>query len=359
MSTYTEKMDNWLWETDDYILGLDFLNSAEFRSFGDGLIEIIKSKMPEACNETPLNYLRQQCIEKRIPISEIASNSTLRNWFGGKPRPDKSDDSRQSMFLIAFALGLTLEETNGLFAKVYLDRSFNLRSPHEFIYKYCIENGLTYQRAEIMVDQVSLVEDGSDSTVMTRFLSEQLLLQKSENDIVLYINNNSHNFSLNSISAKRLADRLLEQAKRYAEKETGKSNISTNFLYSTIMNQIVSTSKGTTTLFRNNRLPKEIRNRFPQPITFSKAEPTSEELRKLIVLLGSYPIWYEIEYSDSDFKPDYDEYVEEINSHLTDAGMPLLYPGNPFDWLFLFCAKEDSPLTMFRDLIDEVEHAGE
>ena len=43
-----------------------------------------------------------------------------------------------------------------------------------------------------------------------------------------------------------------------------------------------------------------------------------------------------------------------IDNHLLKSGMPELYAGNPYDWIFLFCLNEevlcegDTPLELFR-----------
>ena len=49
-----------------------------------------------------------------------------------------------------------------------------------------------------------------------------------------------------------------------------------------------------------------------------------------------------------------DDYIAEVNNYLSDSGLPPMYYGNPYDWLFLYCALSDRPLDTFRGLIAEV-----
>lgn len=55
---------------------LDYLNSSNFRSFGDGLKTVICSKMPMDSTMTPQEFLQACCKEKKITV---ASSATLYN----------------------------------------------------------------------------------------------------------------------------------------------------------------------------------------------------------------------------------------------------------------------------------------
>lgn len=109
---------------------------------------------------------------------------------------------------------------------------------------------------------------------------------------------------------------------------------------------------GTVTLFKNARLPKEIRNRFPEAGTISKKNMTYEEIRKLMILLFSYNFWSKVQAKE--VENFFDDYLQEMNSYLFNSGLPDLYYGNPYDWMFLYCSLEDNPLDTFRNLLYEV-----
>ena len=118
----------------------------------------------------------------------------------------------------------------------------------------------------------------------------------------------------------------------------------------------ITKTGGTSTIFKNVNLPKEITSCFPEAATFSKKDPTYEELRKMIVVLFSYTFFYNVEknvYDEAEAIDNYDDYTIELNNRLEKAGMAPLYPGNPFDWLFCFCALAKEPLNTFRMTLDE------
>ena len=47
----------------------------------------------------------------------------------------------------------------------------------------------------------------------------------------------------------------------------------------------------------------------------------------------------------------FDIYCEETNALLDSCGYEELFPGNPYDWLFLWAATTEKPLTSLRDAI--------
>ena len=114
----------------------------------------------------------------------------------------------------------------------------------------------------------------------------------------------------------------------------------------------ITGKKGTKTVFSNANLPKEIKTRFPEAATFGEKDLTSEEYRKTIILLFSYCFWYQIQREEID--GGIDDYTDELNNILFDCNYSGLYYGNPFDWLFLFCAQSEQPLDTFRELLAEV-----
>lgn len=124
------------------------------------------------------------------------------------------------------------------------------------------------------------------------------------------------------------------------------------YTYEVITDVSASGTKGTKTLFKNARLPHEIRSRFPEAGTFGKKNQTYEEIRKLIVLLGSYIYWYEVQHQNK--RVTIDDYISEMNEHLFNCGYPLMYYGNPFDWLFMWCSLAERPLDTFRGIVSEV-----
>jgi len=389
--TYTSNLETEIWnmaeeldESEDFSKVIDFLNSKEgFQPFGKRLAEFIDKKfdLGSTDRKTVVQALNEACEKNGVGLSEIASDGTLRNWFDKDKRPKKGEDSRFSMFALAFALRLSVEETKDLFHKIFLDRAFNYRNEKEVIYYFCLKNNKTWADAKRMIAEVeNMTIDTSDHTQLTNVIVDNINAMSDENILLEYIRENGHNFEKNSVTAKEKFSYYLEQAKKLAKEEvnairkdeedmlvdeygnekrgkksySGKwiNSFSNNFLYEIITGVGVEGDKGTKTVFKNATLPKEIKQRFPEAITFGKEDMKSEEYRKVIVLLFSYCFWYKVQYLSIDF--DYDDYIGELDHILFSCYFSKLYPGNPFDWLFLFCSQDDCPLAVFRGILSEV-----
>lgn len=387
---YTEYMiDNLPWGgfddiDEDFQTFIEMLNNESFfRSFGNGILNFMQTRIPSLTSETAIKYIEKCCTDTNVPVKDIASANTLKNWFKGGPRPKKGEDSRRSMFSLAFALQLTPEETADLFHKVYLDRAFDYRNETEIIYYFCLQNKKPWAAANDLIERShGLCGSANDHTIYTSQIKTDIDALIDEEALLSYIANHGNNFRKKSISAKEIKNRLIDETLTVVEMETGLissrkhaeaigqkkeemyradptlnrySNTnarSLNHIYEVIVDRSVHEGRGTKTIFKNVRLPKEISSRFPEAGTLSKKDPTYEELRKLIILLASYNLWCQAQENNEPI--DYETYIDELNNFLDEGGLPVMYPGNPFDWLFLYCSLAERPLDTFRGILAEV-----
>ncbi|MGN0490199.1 hypothetical protein [Ruminococcus sp.] len=369
---YTEQMEDKLFQQwdefdeydEDYSELIEMLNSEDsFRTFGDGLLFFLKKREPDLTAETAVKYIEKLCNETDVSKNDIASANTLKSWFKGGPRPKKGEDSRESMFALAFALQLTPDETAELFHKVYLDRAFDYRNKKEIIYYFCLYNKKSWRDANRLLESAeNIAANKDDYTIYTSQIKSDVEAMTDETALLAYIAKHGHNLEKKNTAAKQTMGKLLSKAKETAKDEAelpeyagyfnGSDRDSLNFTYEVITNLSVSGDKGTKTLFKNARLPKEIKNRFPEATTLSKKDPTYEELRKLIILLFSYDYWFKIQKENKVI--EIDDYIGEMNVYLDQSGFSLMYYGNPYDWMFLYCALSKRPLDTFRGLLAEV-----
>lgn len=369
---YTERMEDALWQKwndydIDYASTIEFLNAEDgFRSFGDGLVALMKKKDPSMDTDKAIAHITTYCRKNGIELSEIGSTNTLKSWFKGGPRPKKGEDSRDAMFALAFALEFTSEETAELFHKVYLDRAFNFRNEKELVYYFCLSNRKTWADTKRIIATIEHDGDGYDATIHTAAIQTEVDRFSNESELLSYINTHRHNMEQNSVTAKKKLNQLLEKAKKHAIEEADQAGheedfirawkkektASINFIYSVITNLKPSAKRGTTTVFKNARLPKEIKNRFPEAGSFSEKAPTYESMRKMIIMLFSYDFWYQVQWENEEF--ELDDYISQLNALLNDCGFSLIYYGNPYDWMFLYCTLSEMPLDTFRDILSEV-----
>ncbi|MGN0805389.1 MAG: hypothetical protein ACI4MS_08410 [Candidatus Coproplasma sp.] len=345
---------------------VDFLNRAgTFRTFGEGLTTLIQKKYHSVSSQDVIDFIITSSKMNAVNLKEIASKGTLNNWFNEGLRPKKGEDSREKIFALAFALQFSVEETAELFHKVYLDRAFDFRSENEIVYYYCLSSGKSWGDAKRIISSIEHIESSNDMTEYTSEIKAEIDKLNDENDLLSYIITHRHNLEKSNVTAKSKLAKLLVEAKIYASKEAElpehegqfdgcwkkEDTVSVNFMYGIITETMPSTKKGTTTIFKDARLPKEIANRFPEVASFSEKEPTYESIRKMIILLFSYVFWYHVQWEKKDC--DLDDYTAQLDSLLNECGFSTMYYGNPYDWLFLFCTLSEYPLDAFRGILYE------
>jgi len=209
---YTNKLEKCLihMQDDDIDDIFDFLNDKDvFRSFGQALEAFVVKRMPGSFGKTPREYVQKCLNDKKIHMNV----NTLKNWFSGT-RPKKGKQTRENLYLIAFALELNADDTAELFQKVYYDKAFDIRDRAEFIYFYCLSNRLDYQTACRML---SIVEESDttitpeESTIFTGNIvldAEQL---QEEMQVISYIKKHPYNFRIHNKQAKKELNRLIDR----------------------------------------------------------------------------------------------------------------------------------------------------
>lgn len=358
---------------------VSFLNGGDaFRSFGDGLVWVITKKKPSLTGCTPKEIAKSVLSifnDKKIKFNR----NTLDSWLTSKKRPKKGDDSRENLFRLSFALDLTDSETAYLFQKVYLDRSFNPRCKKEFIYYYCLSHHKDYQHAQTLLDKVdnNQCAVGTDEFFPTQQLMNDASALKSDEEIVQYILSHASAFEFNSVRAIRKRDELLKDVCQLAQEEISnceqykidnilkyktKSSVSTAF--QVVVDQMrLERNEKRTSIFKDSLLPSEIKINFPQSNILQKKEPTYDELRKSIILLFSYRFWRKIALnteSESEEKIKiFNGFEMQLSDLLNNIGLPPLYYGNPYDWLFLYCTTTGEPLDTFRGIIAEASDSAD
>lgn len=395
--SYTEQMENSYWDQweifdtnskdETYDQVISFLNNDEnFRSFGEGLISLIKEKHPTQNIEDPIKFLKEMCLKNNVDIDEIGTRNTRKDWFSGEKRPKKGEIDRQKMFALAFALEFTPEDTANLFHKVFLDRAFDFRNASEIIFYYCLAQKKSWQDAKRLIAAINYDDANTDATVYTSEIASNIQDISNEQSLLEYISKHSHNMHIASVTAEckikdyieklkwgaRVEAKMIENADRFPGRNT--DIISTNLLYEIITGLETAGDKGTISLIKKARLPQEIKSRFPTAASFGIAE-SHENRRKILILLYSYKFWFNWQWgkmpeNEDDlkkFRPkhviedtlDLDEYLAPLDALLFECGFSQMYAGNPYDWLFLFCTINNRPLDAFRGLMTEVLNEGE
>ena len=353
------------------------LNCEDFYPFSERLLAFINEKTGTSMKpDEAYRYLYRE-ISKLNPVKPERRRNTVKGWFNTQNDPSGGtalqygDSDRESIYIISFALDLTVEETTKLFNKVYLDNAFNLRNPREFIYLYCIHSRKSYAEAKQLVIAATTSEAAeNDNTVLTTNIGEYALSAGDDADIVDFILQHPGNFSHDHRTAMRALERLKgelqgndekpglaqQEYEQFQESKTayGNSKKSLDFVLKMLNGGERSIEGATFPTIKNVFVRKEITTNFPNSETFANPNPSSYILRKELILLYFY--WYWVKVRLYRGGGSFDGFIAETNSMLSDCGFQPLYAGNPYDCLFMFCAschsdEGDNPLVVYRDLL--------
>lgn len=122
--------------------------SALFRGFAEALTAFLEEHgYTGDPTDVPAKAL---FLREKFKAADVKQPRDFKVWF----LPDAKIE-RQTAFLICFAFGLDVEETNDFFRCVQLERGFDCHTVSEAVYYFCLRNGLSYSEAQEMLELIS------------------------------------------------------------------------------------------------------------------------------------------------------------------------------------------------------------
>lgn len=329
--------------------------------------------------------------------SGISVPRGIREWY-----TKEKGISRTTAFQICFAFHLNKEETDDFFRRIMLAKSFDCHVMEEAVYYYCICNGKDYAEAKRLLqasprDQIPDIKKSrivfEGDILFTSSIMKEINQFKNGEELLAYFRKNVERFGYNHVGAteeiQKLWGKIRSKEKGFADQEkiriqggtikTGKDGERSG---SEILNQIMGldevekdankplfvmeSDRSIKPLLKNNPLLPEIAEKhFPNRQTLEKIlqgmHVDPESIRKTMILTYFYYFWIEKALSKTvnlaayQAAPgDSERFTDNINRRLLEVGYPELYPGNPYDWIFVYCSMSDEPLTVFREFIHEM-----
>lgn len=345
-----------------------------------------------ADGEEKLRFLQQQYAQMGMVLNRRA----VRDWFKKQIRASK----RTIAFQMCFAFHLDLQQTQEFFRTVYLQRGMDCHEPAEMIDYYAIAHGLSWDKAQELIAQappVTQKEIPSDSRALFTGTIRMALEQfQNEQELLDFLWEHQEQFGYRSVTARRqirqlwqeiskaggLADRELESDKKldpescvsgqersarstwdifrqlyYYEKE-GDTEESDELddLFQPVGDRTYAP------IFRDNPMVHPLAAaEFPgrqgiEKILRGEEKVTYETIRKMLILLLFYRYWGKQKLNAGQTfyearETQREDWREETESYLEEAGFPALYAGNPYDWIFLYAVQSDDPLWTLRDFL--------
>ena len=124
----------------------------ELVSFGDylkryiyeraGLQEPFQEVPQEVYREIMIDSFKETCTPKSMTPTSTKLTSLTANWL------NQASVKRETVFLLGFALRMTVEDVSDFLTRVLREQDFDLLNAEEVIYRYCYVHQLGYYRAE-------------------------------------------------------------------------------------------------------------------------------------------------------------------------------------------------------------------
>ena len=315
--------------------------------------------------------------ERNVTLSSL---NTLKNWLKKAP-PSGSQQGRENVYALCFALGLNSSKTEEFFLKAYLERPFNYKNINEAVYFFCLDNGLPYSKAEEMIqkaeEMIQKIEVephvksiDAEQEINTVEVGLAISEMSNEEDLIKYLVENRSAFekTQNQTAIAKIKE-LYEECKELAKEYPGQLHIEgeiqniDNLLEAITGYNARATYNGEKvykTSISKSKLPAAVRKNFPQREQFKqieKDEASFDVIRKFLIMLKFYHFFANalIENAEELEKNSFfREFVDETNEMLAKCGYVQLYLRNPYDAVFAYCAYgAANPLDEFKDVIDE------
>lgn len=330
-------------------------------------------------------------VEAKVAFIQVAFKKAymtppreIREWFAGQPV------KRDTVFQLCFAFGLDGFETDEFFRRIYTrERSFDCHQLQEAIYYFCLNNGFNWADALDIQSQLPLVGNHvGGEVVYTGSIIEELNGLMTKEELIAYLTENIGKFSESNVTAYETIRRLWAQAAgpggllmREHEQlpsilddaatgdksrlRAGNAGVKPWDAYLAILQldkddvKQLKAERSIRPILK--KLHADAQDSFPDRQGIDRilrGEHVSyERVRKWLVLLTFYTFWAQkaVKEGNYDAVPeDANRCLTIMNKHLLDAGYPELYVGNPYDWIFFFAAKSESPLYVFRFIWNEL-----
>lgn len=362
--------------------------ASHFRSFDDALTQFIIEHGYGGRDDAEA---KAAFVKQKFSAAGIQIPRDIKSWFAGA-----KTIKRDTAFQICFAFGLDVNSTNEFFRKVYLERSFDCHTISEAVYYYCTRNGLQYSEALDIISKMPTVKKGPINTKQEILYTGSIISfingVKNADELIAYVADHIEQFGYNNATATKHIQDLWDSISRQSGiafkegqlrdktfNQYHEDNAASADDYTVVTEeadsiwkvyaQIFGLDKYQTVKYGTNRtikpllennhlLPPLAEASFPDRDGIEKitkgVHVSHERIRKLMILLEFYAFWANIIIQNNDAlavaaEHDAERCVDKINSYLLESGYPELYPGNPYDWIFMWAVKDSQPLLAFRD----------
>ena len=336
-----------------------------------------------------VSYISDKMKSAGVPIPR-----NIRKWYTEHKRIERNS---KTPFQICFAFGLSVEEVNDFLRRICLSRGLDPHSVEEVVYYFAFKNELGYSDAMGIIEQVEKVKPSRinvDEVIYTDLIADEIDEIETVEELISYLNENSCRFEYNNATACNIIKNIWksiteedgiacrekkilyaafdEDKEEKPDDKKAKKNISAAKdkgvkkseesiwkVYLQILGLSGDYMKGICkdrslkSILKDGELLHPLAEEsFPDREGLNKiliGEHVSyERVRKVLILLVFYRFWAVRAIEKKEYKAGYgdtDRCIAAINDSMVEAGYPLLYAANPYD--FCNCSEPTSKTGVF------------
>lgn len=317
-------------------------------------------------------FLVARCRETGIDLEP----NSIKNWVTNNCMSTTANGIINA-YKLCFALQADMLQTEDFFKKALLIRP-NRNSLYESVCLFCLNNRMRFDDVDRIIHIVNDLQTQIDDAEIDQieFFSGSLSDVKTEDDFIeywlQYVRKNeirpNHNLtefkSLRdecfTISGIDKQDALLSQIYGYPLRKSTRSPSVPQVKLKSEINEL-SLSHNQVLDKYSIAIQQEIRRNFPQSQQINNIvnqQKTSGEAFRKALIVHNFYLYFMTKAKEKENRKKndpnaLDDFTKKTNSLLKKCGCASLYPPNPFDAMFIYCAarpKED-PLIVFQSLV--------
>lgn len=328
---------------------------------------------------------KESFIKSHFKAGQIPVPRNINRWY-----TEHILIERRTAFQICFAFHLTIEETEDFMRRICLIKGIDCHNMEELVYSFAIKNGLSYSDAKEIIDSVDLekpCQKMADEPVYTELIQADVEDIQTKEQLIAYLNENAAVFCYNNATVTQMIQTfwsdiansdglaIRERRKLYISFDDDSERYNKAHARDSIWNILLQIlgllgsysekrykDRSLKSILRDNELLHPLAEcAFPDRDGLNKVllgrHVSYERIRKLLILLVFYRFWAikALAYNDYEAKTDDTKRcILAVNESLIDAGYPALYPGNPYDFIFLVALNSEYPLLDFREIMREI-----
>lgn len=317
---------------------------AIYRSFES----VLSSFVPDAELQSQL----VSGLEKITGEPHDSVSRKVRNWLGGKNRPQ----NREQMFQICFALNLT-EDQADRFLTSAAECGIHYRSPLELVYAYALRTGCAYERAQKLYEAVKpfCQPSGGKNTPSEKYtntIREEFSVVNDDASLMAFFEEfgqylgNLHETAWHEFV--QMYERLRQPSIDYVLDDSVKQEmqdrvLSADEIVNTYLRMYVPQEKKTANY---TYLQKLLKKDWPNASSIQRMRSRKLDIdRKTMILLYLITEAFDLDADEDDLwnDEDVDTRMEtrftQMNLFLTRCGMNRLDLGSPFDCLVVYAMR--------------------